>query len=356
MNKQNQQAISHKVLENLTCAVALFGSTGKLNYINTAGEILFGDSARHLLGLDIKTLFRDANKSVEHELKQCLSSGVACSARNVVLGLPDNPATVNLCFTPLFEGHQITSVAIELHQVDRHLRLSKEEQLLAQQSVSRMLARGLAHEIKNPLGGLRGAAQLLNDELESAELKEYTQIIIEESDRLQALMDRMLGPNRPPQKDRLNIHRILERVRQLVQAEAVPSISIIRDYDPSIPPLFADHDQMIQAILNIARNAVQSISNDGTITFRTRIHRQAIVGSERCRLAAKIDIIDDGPGIKPELIGQIFYPMITSRPEGTGLGLSIAQSLINQHGGIIECESRPGRTIFSIRLPLENEH
>jgi two-component system nitrogen regulation sensor histidine kinase GlnL len=219
-----------------------------------------------------------------------------------------------------------------------------------------MLVRGLAHEIKNPLGGLRGAAQLLDMELSDPELKEYTQIIIAESDRLQGLMDKMLGPNKPPQKSPLNIHEVLERIRTLVQAESTGNIVIHADYDPSIPDIIADKNQLIQALLNIVRNAVQAINKQGLIMFKTRIHRQMTIGRKRYRLTLRIDIMDNGPGIEPDMMHQIFYPMITGRAEGTGLGLSIAQSLINHHNGLIECTSEPGNTVFSIYLPLENDH
>jgi two-component system nitrogen regulation sensor histidine kinase GlnL len=260
--------------------------------------------------------------------------------------------TVNLSATPILELGELTDILIELQQVDRHLRITKEEQLLAQQATSRMLVRGLAHEIKNPLGGLRGAAQLLEQELHDPELKEYTKIIIAESDRLQDLMDKMLGPNKPAHKSLLNIHEVLERVRHLVAVEAGNNIRLQTDYDPSIPELFADKNQIIQALLNVVRNAIQAIQTSGKIILRTRIQRHMTIGRKLYKLVAKIEIIDNGPGIQPGLMGQIFYPMITGRAEGTGLGLSIAQSLINQHNGLIECESEPGNTVFSIYLPL----
>jgi two-component system nitrogen regulation sensor histidine kinase GlnL len=250
-------------------------------------------------------------------------------------------------------NEQVSEILVEFQQVDNHLRISKEEQLVTQQNTARLLVRGLAHEIKNPLGGLRGAAQLLDLELHDPELKEYTQIIIDESDRLQGLLDKMLGPNKLPNKKSLNIHEVLERVRQLVQAESSGSLLIKSDYDPSIPDIYADKDQLIQAILNIARNAVQALNGKGNIIFKTRIHRQMNIGRKRYKLAVKCDIIDNGPGVDPAMMSQIFYPMITGRAEGTGLGLSIAQALINQHSGLIECNSEPGKTVFSISLPME---
>ncbi|MGZ4995810.1 MAG: nitrogen regulation protein NR(II), partial [Methylobacter sp.] len=251
---------------------------------------------------------------------------------------------------PLLKNEQVNEILVELQQVDSHLRISKEERLLTQQNTARLLVRGLAHEIKNPLGGLRGAAQLLDLELTDPELKEYTRIIIAESDRLQGLMDKMLGPNKLPNKKALNIHEVLERVRQLVQVES--SLTIKSDYDPSIPDILADKDQLIQAILNIAKNAVQALNGKGDITIKTRIHRQVTIGRKRYKLAVKCDIIDNGPGIDADMMNQIFYPMITGRADGTGLGLSIAQALINQHNGLIECTSEPGNTVFSIFLPI----
>ncbi|MCB1725943.1 MAG: PAS domain-containing sensor histidine kinase, partial [Gammaproteobacteria bacterium] len=212
-----------------------------------------------------------------------------------------------------------------------------------------------AHEIKNPLGGLRGAAQLLESELDSAELQEYTHIIIQEADRLQELVNRMLGPNRRPSFEPVNIHHVLERVRTLVLAETAERMTIIRDYDPSIPELIGDHDQLIQAMLNVVRNAARALGESGTVTLRTRIQRQLTIGNERYRLAAKIDIIDDGPGIPPEIADTLFLPMVTAGTGGMGLGLSIAQSLINQHRGLIECNSRQGETVFTIFLPVGEE-
>ena len=342
----------NKILDHINEAILLFDSDLRLRYINPAGEILFADSEKHLLGITIQKLFKTSQTIILDDLIQRLSKNEPLVDRELMLDRLSNSVTVNLSATPLQENGEFNEILIELQPVDRHLRISREEQLLAQQNTSRMLVRGLAHEIKNPLGGLRGAAQLLDLELTDPELKEYTQIIIAESDRLQELMDKMLGPNKPAQKSSLNIHEILERVRQLVSVETNSQIFLNTDYDPSIPELMADKNQLIQALLNIVRNAVQAIGEQGTITIRTRIKRHITIGRKRHKLVVKIDIIDNGPGIAPELIERIFYPMITGRAEGTGLGLSIAQSLINQHDGLIECESEPGNTVFSIFLPI----
>jgi two-component system nitrogen regulation sensor histidine kinase GlnL len=344
--------VHKRILDHLNAAILLFDKELLLTYINPAGEMLFADSAKHLLGNPAHKLFKTVNTPLFSEMWQRLHQHEPLVDRELLLERMNQSITVNLSATPLLENGELAEILIELQQVDRHLRITKEEQLLAQQNTSRMLVRGLAHEIKNPLGGLRGAAQLLDLELHDPELKEYTQIIIAESDRLQDLMDKMLGPNKPAHKCPINVHEVLERVRQLVAVETGNNISLIPDYDPSIPDLFADKNQLIQALLNIVRNAIQAIQSSGTINLKTRIQRHMTIGRKRYKLAVKIDIIDDGPGIKPELMGQIFYPMITGRAEGTGLGLSIAQSLINQHSGLIECESEPGNTIFSVYLPL----
>jgi two-component system nitrogen regulation sensor histidine kinase GlnL len=355
MKPTHSTSFYRRILDNLTDAVLLFDQQLSLVYINMPGEILFAISARQVLGSKAQHVFFFSDSVTEEDLLRVIDTGSSLTKRNVTINAQLQPMTVNVTLSPVFDDES-ARVLIEVQQVDRHLRISMEEQLMAQQTAARMLLRGLAHEIKNPLGGLRGAAQLLHAELGDEELREYTRIIIDESDRLQSLVDRMLAPNKPPKMDLLNIHRVLERVRQLVQVEAPPKVSIVRDYDPSIPSVLGDADQLIQAILNVVRNAAQAVGQEGTITIRTRIHRQVTLGNRRHALAAKIDVIDDGPGIKPELLGQIFYPMVTGRAEGTGLGLSIAQSLISQHGGLVECASTPGYTVFSIYLPLEKEH
>ncbi len=343
-----------KILDHLNESILLFNQQLELEYINSAGEELFADSSRHLIGLSAQNLFKSSEPDFIQDIKLCLTTGEPLVDRNLNFHHLKKSLTLNLSTTPLFDGQQISSVLVELSQVDRHLQISKEEYLLAQQEAARMLVRGLAHEIKNPLGGLRGAAQLLDGELSNPELKEYTQIIIAESDRLQALMNKMLGPNMHPNKIPINIHEVLERVRQLVIAETSDSILITRDFDPSIPLIKADKNQLIQAILNIVRNAIQALENKGEIILTTRIRRQMTIRRKLYKLAIHIDITDNGPGIAPDMIGQVFYPMITGRPEGTGLGLSITQSLINMHNGIIECQSEAGKTVFSIFLPLEN--
>jgi two-component system nitrogen regulation sensor histidine kinase GlnL len=261
--------------------------------------------------------------------------------------------TVDCSIVPLSDEKQLVNVLIELVQVDQHIRISREENMLIQQQAARNVVRGLAHEIKNPLGGLRGTAQLLERELSEERLREYTHIIIREADRLQTLLNRMLGPSTISNKRWMNVHEILVQVRQLTLSEVGDQIEIDCDFDPSIPDVWADSDQLTQAILNIMRNAAQAMEGKGKIKIQTRIRRQMSLGNRRYRLVVRIDIIDNGPGVPSHLLDQIFYPLVTGRAEGTGLGLSIAQTLINQHGGLIECSSQTGETIFTLWLPVE---
>jgi two-component system nitrogen regulation sensor histidine kinase GlnL len=343
-----------RILDHLNSAILLFDRDLNLVYINTSGEVLLADSANQLLGMNACELFKTSDPALLANLKLSLSMAEPLLDRALTLNRIGQSITITFSATPIMNDDGQPEVLVELLQVDNHLRISKEEQLLSQQNTARLLVRGLAHEIKNPLGGLRGAAQLLDLELVDPDLKEYTGIIIAESDRLQGLMDKMLGPNKLPNKKLLNIHEVLERVRQLVEAEANGNILILCDYDPSIPDLKADKDQLIQAVLNIVRNAVQALDGAGVIKLKTRVKRNVTIGRKCHKLTVKIDINDNGPGIDAEMMNQIFYPMITGRPEGTGLGLSIAHSLISQHNGLIECQSEPGNTTFTILLPIES--
>ncbi|MBP7991963.1 MAG: PAS domain-containing sensor histidine kinase, partial [Rhodocyclaceae bacterium] len=243
-------------------------------------------------------------------------------------------------------------LVIEMRPVDQQLRARREERLIELQLRHRELMRNLAHEIKNPLGGIRGAAQLLEHELPNPSLREYTQVIIKEADRLQDLMQRLLQPHQGMQPAPTNIHEILERVRSLILAEFPKTLMVRRDYDTSLPDLTADREQMIQAVLNIARNAAQAMSGNGQITLRTRAVRQVTLLKHRWKLAIEVQVIDNGPGIPRAILERMFYPLVSGREGGTGLGLTIAQSFIQQHQGTIECESRPGHTQFIIRLPV----
>lgn len=343
---------SQRVLDNLTTAVLMFDQSLHLTYVNPAGEMLLAASRRQVTGAAAGALF--TNAAFVDDLYESLAGGYPFTEREVELVLNgDRSVAVDVTVSPMIEAHMTAGLLLELTPVERHRRIAREESLLAQHQLTSTVIRGLAHEIKNPLGGLRGAAQLLERQLHDESLKEYTAVIISEADRLQKLLDRLQGPNGMPQKRAINIHQVLERVRQVVQAEGLPGLNLVMDYDPSLPELYADADQLIQAVLNIVRNATQATQGRGRIVLRTRVERKCTIGQHGCRLAARIDIIDDGPGVPPDLIDKIFYPMVTGHAEGTGLGLSIAQTLVNQHGGLIECTSKPGETVFTILLPLE---
>ncbi len=343
-----------KVVENLHTTVMILDDELRLRYINPAGETLFAASAQRFIGLPVQDLIFD-DELIE-ALSHVLQTYSPFTERELVINLGfDHKVTVDLTALPLQEEGLGNGLIVEMKQQDRHLRISREEGLLAQGNATRALVRGLAHEIKNPLGGLRGAAQLLERELHNEELKEYTNIIISEADRLQGLMNQMLGPNTLPRKRPLNIHEPLERVRQVVSAEISENIRLIRDYDPSIPEIYADIDQMIQALMNLVLNATQAVGDAGEIILRTRAMRHYTIGHVMHRLVARIDIIDNGPGISEEMRESLFLPMITGRAEGTGLGLPIAQSMINLNGGLIEWESQPGKTVFTVLLPVAAE-
>jgi len=345
-----------RLLDNMGTAVLVFDADLKLRYLNQAGEVMFAHSARHACGRSVHELIRNSDVLAD-QLVAIIASEEVVSHRGCLLELPDAPdLRVNCTFTFFTDDNGQPSVLVELRQVDYHLRIEQEEHLITQQQATHELVRGLAHEIKNPLGGLRGAAQLLEREIRDDALREYTRIIIGEADRLRALMDSMLGPNKPPKIQAVNIHEVLGRVRDLVLAEAGGQLTFCQDYDPSLPDLQADPDLLVQAVLNIVRNAAQALENAGAITLRTRVQRNFNIGARKHRLVARIDITDNGPGIDEALRKQIFYPMITGRSDGTGLGLSIAQGLISRHQGLIECNSQPGETVFTLLLPLEGKH
>ncbi|MGQ0622381.1 MAG: nitrogen regulation protein NR(II) [Panacagrimonas sp.] len=347
------------VLDGLTTAVVCLDSKLAVASINSAGESLFEVSRRHAVGEPLSTALPHFAPH-KARFESALDAGTGFIERELSLRRAgDNPLTVDCTVTPVMIGKG-AGLLMECLSLDRHLRISRDELLLSQHHASRELIRNLAHEIKNPLGGIRGAAQLLEQDFPDSDHREYTRVIIREADRLQNLVNRMLGPNRLPQKAPVNIHEVMEHVRHLCEAESPPDVSFLRDYDPSIPEVVADREQLIQALLNLVRNAMQSLMGegggggvDGAITLRSRTRRQFTIAGTRHRLVIQIDVEDTGPGIPSTLIDRIFYPMVTTRADGTGLGLPMAQYLIHAHGGLIECRSRPGCTVFSIYLPLD---
>ncbi|MFO1400324.1 MAG: nitrogen regulation protein NR(II) [Steroidobacteraceae bacterium] len=328
-------------------------------YANVGAQDLLGLGLNQVRGRPLSELFADP-APLAALLRLALERGEPCAGHEITLtpiaGVqgPRTPVVVDVAVTPL-EG-QVTGPHLLLELGDARLRqrIARENALLSRIDGSRMMARQLAHEIKNPLGGLRGAAQLLERELHDGGLREYTAIIINEADRLRALVDTMLGPSRPPHKAPLNIHEVCEHVWRLLRAEAPAAVVIERDYDPSLPSGAFDRNELIQALLNVARNALQAVGERGRIVLRTRALSNVSVGGRRHRLVACAQVEDDGPGVPPELQQTLFYPLVTGRRDGTGLGLSVAQHLVSRHDGILEYETRPGRTVFTLLLPLED--
>jgi two-component system nitrogen regulation sensor histidine kinase GlnL len=346
-----------ELLDSLVTGVFLLDQSLHVEYLNCAAQTLLGLGPNQALGRSIAELSRGAETLlpvldrarqgsegvVQRELAWPAAPGgvdriLDCAVTQITLGLD-------------------TRLLVEIEDITQHRRLTRENALLAQLGGSRLMVRQLAHEIKNPLGGLRGAAQLLERELLDPALREYTRVIISEADRLTNLLDSMLGPGRPPAKQLINVHELLERVYHLLRSEAPEGVIVDRDYDPSLPPLNIDPNHIIQAMLNLGRNALQALSGGKVpsprLILRTRAASNVSVGARRHRLVASIQFEDNGPGVHPDISDTIFYPLVSGRADGTGLGLGIAQDLVGRHGGLIEFDSAPGRTIFVIFLPMD---
>lgn len=350
-----------RLLEHLNTAVVVLDAQLRVVWMNPAAETLLavslvrvkGHTPEHLTGMDAEPI---------KVLRKALDEQHPYTQREAeIVNVASEVLTVDFTATPISRDELL----VEIEPRDRLMQISREEALIARQEAVKVLTRGLAHEVKNPLGGIRGAAQLLERDLPEPQMVEFTRIIIEEVDRLRDLVDRMLGPNRPPLQVPVNIHAVTERVRSLLLAEG-DSITMMADYDPSLPEVIGDEGQLIQAVLNITRNATQALNEqpqgeDQTegeaphyeITLRTRARRQFTLGHERHRLVCELAIIDNGPGIPETLRETLFYPMVSGRAEGSGLGLSIAQGILHQHQGLIECDSRPGHTEFRLLIPLD---
>ncbi|MCO7247390.1 nitrogen regulation protein NR(II) [Halomonas sp. Mc5H-6] len=340
-----------RLLEHLTTAVLLLDGRLNVRWMNPAAEALFAVSLSRVQGMSLDGML-GGDESIDEVLAKARDAFHPFTQREARISpLNSDPLTVDYTVTPLSD----MELLLEVEPRDRLMQISREEALTTRQETIKVLARGLAHEVKNPLGGIRGAAQLLERDLDNPALREFTHIIVEEVDRLRDMVDSMLGPNYIVKHEPVNIHKVLERVRSLLIAEH-PWVDIQRDYDPSLPELFGDEAQMIQAVLNVARNAVQAMGDaetpTPTLVLRTRARRQFTLGAERHRLVSEVGIIDNGPGIPGTLQETLFYPMVSGRAEGSGLGLSIAQSILHQHQGLIECDSRPGRTEFRLLIPL----
>ena len=333
----------------LATAVLIVDAHRTTRYLNPAAENLLGISAHHALNRPVNATLGECTELVR-AIDHALSEGASFTEHDLALTINGHTVVLSATVSPVEEDSG--SAVIELHPAAGNVRIARDEQVMAQTQASQALLRQLAHEIRNPLGGIRGAAQLLEGELESSDLREYTQVIIQETNRLQGLLDRLLTPAKRPVALPVNIHEVLERVRSLLQAE-YPRLKIQSDYDISLPELTGDPEQLIQAVLNIARNAAQALQGDGLISFRTRVARQVTLAMKLWKLAIRLDVIDNGPGIPEDMLGRVFFPLVSGREGGTGLGLTLAQSLVQRHDGAIHVESQPGRTCFSLFLPIK---
>jgi two-component system nitrogen regulation sensor histidine kinase GlnL len=345
------------ILDTISTGIIAFDGDLKVTAINAAAQALLALSETRSMGIHAGEMVVRPQEWLE-SLSASLQDRSPLARRGMPLALHTGQEIhADLMVTPVTGKNGCDGVLVELQPVDRLLRISREEALSHAQETTRAVIRGLAHEIKNPLGGVRGAAQLLARELPNDELREYTQVIIREADRLRDLLDRLLGPNQQVVLQPVNIHEILEHVRNLILAETGNSANIVRDYDPSLPEIPADRSQLTQAMLNIMRNALQAAEASAAcnICLRTRSRRQFTIGNIRHRLVLQVDIEDNGPGVPIDLKDSIFVPMVTGRAEGTGLGLSISQAIVGRHGGLLECESQPGDTRFTIYIPMDND-
>lgn len=344
-------------LDHLATMVAIVHEDGRCVFANAAFENVLGLSRRAVLRGSLFDWLVDP-QPLRDTVAAVIRNDYATSRLEAQLRRPGNHGEALPVHVIVNQMDRSSTVIVELVEIEQQTRQDREERALDQAQANKELIRNLAHEIKNPLGGIRGAAQLLEMEVESRALTEYTQVIIQEADRLQALVDRLLAPHRKPHVvSDVNIHEVCERVRSLILAEFPKGLHVQRDYDISIPDFRGDREQLIQAVLNIAHNAAQALSErivagDASITLRTRIARQVTLGKQRYRLALDLHIEDNGPGVPESIRDRIFYPLVSGREGGSGLGLTLAQTFVQQHQGMIECESVPGKTIFKIVIPL----
>lgn len=346
-----------RILDGLSTSVLIADHTRAVLYLNVAAETLLGVSRNQACGRALSELLADASV-LNGVIDRALETWRPFSRRELALRPihRDSELVVDCIVAPYEDAGAPNSVLVEITDATQHQRITRETALLTQIGGSRLMIRQLAHEIKNPLGGLRGAAQLLARQLADASMREYTSIIIGETDRLVALVDSLLGPGHAPRMELLNVHELLQHVGGLLAADAPPGVTIERDYDPSLPPMRMDRNLIIQAMLNLGRNAMQALAHKtdspGRLILRTRALTNVNIGARRHRVVASVQFEDNGPGVPEHLRDTLFYPLVTGRADGTGLGLAIAQDLVSRHDGLIEFQSRPAQTIFTILLPL----
>jgi two-component system nitrogen regulation sensor histidine kinase GlnL len=337
----------------LATAVLLLDAGERIVHVNPAAENLFELSRQKFVGHTLADVFEPAS-ALAVAVERARASGASYTGQELELGVIGRPKLHLTCTVSAIDTPE-AALLLEFRHIDRELKIAREERLQEQQQANRDLIRSLAHEIKNPLGGIRGAAQLLERELDRPQLAEYTQVIIGEADRLRALVNRLLAPHRAPSYRRINIHEVLVRVKGVVQAE-FPAIPIACDFDTSLPEFDADHEQLTQAALNVVRNAAQALAGHPVslpeIRLVTRVARGVTLGRKLHRLALAVSVEDNGPGVPEHLRERIFFPLVSGREGGSGLGLTIAQTFVTQHGGTIGCETAAGRTVFTILLPM----
>ena len=341
------------VVDSLRTGIVLVDALEHVRELNPSAEQLLGVGRRFALGRALPDLLPHAQPLVDL-VRRAIATGRGYAHRALALHAPGamHAATCDVEVTPLGTGAE-RRVLVELRDAEPGLRFGRELVLSAQLDASRSLARQLGHEIRNPLGGLRGAAQLLARRLDGPELHEFVQVILREADRLAALVDRMLGPAGTPRRQSVNIHDPLQHVERLLAAEHSPALVFVEDFDPSLPAVTADRDELIQAFLNLVRNAAQAVEGSGRIRLRTRVAPQASIAGRPFPLAVRVDVEDDGPGVPDSIRETLFYPLVTGRRDGTGLGLALAQDLVRRQQGVIEYSSRPGCTVFTVLLPAE---
>jgi two-component system, NtrC family, nitrogen regulation sensor histidine kinase GlnL len=367
LRMQPQPLAALELLDSLVTSVFVLDHELHVTYLNAAAQTLLGISPNQVLGRRITDAVRGA-ESLLPLFERARQGGEGVVQRELAWPASGGVDRILDCaVTEAALGGAASGLLLEIEDITQHRRLTRENALIAQLGGSRLMVRQLAHEIKNPLGGLRGAAQLLERELLDPALREYTRVIISEADRLTNLLDCMLGPGRPPAKQLVNVHELLERVYRLLRGEAHEGVEIERDYDPSLPAIEVDPNHIIQAMLNLGRNAIQALAGHREehgaqacvraetprLTLRTRVASNVSLGGRRHRLVASIQFEDNGPGVPADIRDTIFYPLVSGRPAGSGLGLGIAQDLVSRHGGLIEFDSAPGRTIFVIYLPMD---
>lgn len=357
ISKLSHKLSSELIKDTLSTAIIVLDQSFTVLQMNAAAENLFGQSRERMLNKHFDNVIQqELNKD---ELLFAIDFVSINAKPHAIRGCylhskQERIATVDCIANPIFIESEYVGIALELYRTDHQLRAAREDHLISQQEATQKVVRSMAHEIKNPLGGVRGAAQLLESELTDDSLKEYTNIIIAEADRLKNLVDRMLGSREPNKNEQINIHEVLERVRRLVNADIPENVALTFDYDPSIPMLNADLDNLIQIVLNIVVNAIRAVGDNGNIKFKTRVKRNHIINHKQHKLSLYLEIRDDGIGVPEDIRDKLFFPMISGSIDGTGLGLSIAQSLAQRQNGVIEFQSQPGETCFILSLPIND--